>query len=76
MTPDTDNQANAQASFQEKFATPDNTPQLQAFREVVESRRSVRRFTDTKIPDDVLADCLRLAMLAPNSSNLQPGNFM
>ena len=71
MTPDTDNQAN----FQAKFATPDHTPQLQAFREVVESRRSVRRFTDTPIPDDVLADCLRLAMLAPNSSNLQPWEF-
>ena len=71
MTPDTDNQAN----FQATVATPDHTPQLQAFREVVESRRSVRRFTDTPIPDDVLADCLRLAMLAPNSSNLQPWEF-
>ncbi len=71
MTSSTDKQASSQASF----ATPDNTPQLQAFREVVESRRSVRRFTDTKIPDDVLADCLRLAMLAPNSSNLQPWEF-
>lgn len=52
-----------------------HTPNLQAFREVVESRRSVRRFTDTPIPDAVLADCLRLAMLAPNSSNLQPWEF-
>ena len=56
-------------------ATPEHTPQLQAFRKVVESRRSVRRFTDTPIPDEVLAECLRLAMLAPNSSNLQPWEF-
>lgn len=48
---------------------------LAAFTEVVEARRSVRRFTDTPIPDDVLRDCLRLAMLAPNSSNLQPWEF-
>lgn len=48
---------------------------LAAFTEVVESRRSVRRFTNTPIPDDVLRDCLRLAMLAPNSSNLQPWEF-
>lgn len=48
---------------------------LAAFTEVVESRRSVRRFTDTPIADDVLRDCLRLAMLAPNSSNLQPWEF-
>lgn len=57
------------------IATPNHTPQLQAFQQVVESRRSVRRFTDTAIPDAVLADCLRLAMLAPNSSNLQPWEF-
>ncbi len=57
------------------LAMPNHTPQLQAFQQVVESRRSVRRFTDTPIPDDVLADCLRLAMLAPNSSNLQPWEF-
>lgn len=57
------------------MATPTHTPQLQAFQQVVESRRSVRRFTDTPIPDAVMADCLRLAMLAPNSSNLQPWEF-
>ena len=57
------------------LATPDNTPQLEAFKQVVESRRSVRRFTDTPISDDILDDCLRLAMLAPNSSNLQPWEF-
>ncbi|TXD98283.1 nitroreductase family protein [Psychrobacter frigidicola] len=51
------------------------TPQLQAFCQVVESRRSVRRFTDTPISDEVLTECLRLAMLAPNSSNLQPWEF-
>lgn len=55
--------------------TPNDTPYLQAFRHVVESRRSVRRFTDAPIPDAVLTDCLRLAMLAPNSSNLQPWAF-
>ncbi len=50
-------------------------PHLAAFTAVVESRRSVRKFTDTPIPDAVLKDCLRLAMLAPNSSNLQPWEF-
>lgn len=59
----------------DSIATPANTPQLQAFRQVVESRRSVRRFTNTPIPNAVLDDCLRLAMLAPNYSNLQPWEF-
>ena len=48
---------------------------LEAFREVVRSRRSVRRFTDEPVPKTVLDDCLDLAMLAPNSSNLQPWEF-
>jgi len=67
--------ANLETDNKDSIDTPTHTPNLQAFRDIVESRRSVRRFTDTPIPDDVLADCLRLAMLAPNSSNLQPWEF-
>jgi len=52
-----------------------NQQHLEAFRAVVEKRRSVKRFTNTAIPEDVLQDCLDLAMLAPNSSNLQPWEF-
>ncbi len=66
---------NKDAEKDNTLATPKHTPQLAAFRQVVESRRSVRRFTDTVISDEVMADCLRLAMLAPNSSNLQPWEF-
>ncbi|MEB3753497.1 nitroreductase family protein [Acinetobacter sp. MD2(2019)] len=46
-----------------------------AFKQVVQSRRSVRKFTQTQIPDEILQDCLDLALLAPNSSNLQPWMF-
>lgn len=45
------------------------------FRKVVRSRRSVRRFTGEPVPQWVLDDCLELATLAPNSSNLQPWEF-
>jgi len=45
------------------------------FRKLVRSRRSVRRFTNEPIPEEVLDDCLELATLAPNSSNLQPWEF-
>ncbi|MDB5036738.1 MAG: nitroreductase family protein [Bacteriovoracaceae bacterium] len=48
---------------------------LQAFRDIVESRRSVRVFTSDPVPDAVIKECLRLALLAPNSSNLQPWEF-
>lgn len=53
--------------------SPETT--IDEFRKVVRSRRSVRRFTDEAIPDAVLDDCLELATLAPNSSNLQPWEF-
>tara|TARA_R110002072_G_scaffold122685_5_gene257477 strand:+ start:2462 stop:3217 length:756 start_codon:yes stop_codon:yes gene_type:complete len=52
-------------------------PEINAdeFVKVVESRRSVRRFTDEPVPDDIVNKCLDLAMLAPNSCNLQPWEF-
>lgn len=42
---------------------------------VVRSRRSTRVFTDETIPAEVMRKCLDLALLAPNSSNLQPWEF-
>lgn len=48
---------------------------LESFRQVVISRRSVRKFTDKPIPQAVIDDCLDLAMLAPCSSGLQPWDF-
>ena len=45
------------------------------FFDVVEKRRSVRKFTDKKVPEDVMRKCLKAATLAPNSSNLQPWEF-
>jgi nitroreductase len=47
-----------------------------AFRAIVEGRRSVRKFTKDPVPDAVLNDCIDLALLAPNSSNLQPWEFV
>lgn len=48
---------------------------VEEFRKVVRSRRSVRRFDGTALPDAVLDDCIDMALLAPNSSNLQPWEF-
>lgn len=57
--------------------TPPPLPDIdvEEFRKVVTTRRSVRRFTDESIPDEVVNDCLDMALLAPNSSNLQPWDF-
>ena len=48
---------------------------VKEFIKVIESRRSVRVFTDEKIPEEITRSCLDLALLAPNSSNLQPWEF-
>ncbi|MDF1781262.1 MAG: nitroreductase family protein [Alcanivoracaceae bacterium] len=48
---------------------------VREFIKVVESRRSVRRFTDEPVPETIVNQCLDLAMLAPNSCNLQPWEF-
>ncbi len=46
-----------------------------AFEAVVRSRRSTRVFDDTPVPELVMRQCLELATLAPNSSNLQCWEF-
>lgn len=45
------------------------------FKKVVETRRSVRFYTEDPIPEDVMRQCLDMALLAPSSFNLQPWEF-
>ncbi|MFY7928930.1 MAG: nitroreductase family protein [Oligoflexus sp.] len=46
-----------------------------SFVDILRSRRSIRRFSATPIPDAVMRECLELTLLAPNSSNLQAWEF-
>ncbi len=48
----------------------------EVFTEIVQTRRSIRKFTDKPVPMEVLDHCLDLALLSPNSSNLQPWQFV
>ena len=45
------------------------------FKKIVESRRSVRKFLSEKVPGPVVHEWIDQALLAPNSSNLQPWEF-
>ncbi|MDO9184340.1 MAG: nitroreductase family protein [Bacteriovorax sp.] len=47
----------------------------EAFKELVHARRSIRKFSSEKIPDAVVDECIDMALLAPNSSNLQTWEF-
>lgn len=45
------------------------------FFEAVKARRSIRRYKDTLIPDEVVSKAIDAALLAPNSSNMQTWEF-
>lgn len=45
------------------------------FEKLIQARRSVRVYKEEKIPEDIVQKCLDAALLAPNSSNLQPWEF-
>lgn len=47
-----------------------------AFDRVLRSRRSVRKFTDQPVDEQLMQRVLDAAVLAPNSSNLQPFEFV
>lgn len=59
---------NPQVAYEEK--APKINPK--EFQKVIDSRRAVRIFENTPIPEDIVMKCLHNALLAPNSSNLQP----
>lgn len=66
--------------FDKKLAPPYSEPppppvNFDEFMKVVESRRSVRLYRDVPVPEDVVQKCIDVALLAPNSSNLQPWEF-
>ena len=45
------------------------------FFDLVEKRRSVRKFSNEEVPEKVIIKALKSALLAANSSNLQPWEF-
>lgn len=49
--------------------------QLGEFSELIKSRRSIRKFKDKPVPEDILLKALELATWAPNSGNMQSWRF-
>ena len=45
------------------------------FFDIINKRRSVRKFSNIDVPESVMRKCLESCILAPNSSNLQPWEF-
>ena len=47
-----------------------------SFRELVQNRRSVRRYTDQPVEREKILACLEAARLAPSADNVQPWRFL
>ena len=47
-----------------------------AFRDTMQTRRTVRHFSDRPVPREVIEDCLLTAGSAPNGANRQPWHFV
>ena len=47
----------------------------ESFTNLVQHRRSIRKFTGEEVPTNIVDECIDLALLSPNSSNLQPWEF-
>lgn len=47
-----------------------------AFRQHMQSRRTVRHFSDRPVPRKIIEECILTAGTAPNGANLQPWQFV
>ena len=76
--PGTPNPLSAMGALDNIVVTKDERPNpsfeasaLPGFKKTVLGRRAIRRFDSEPIPEHVMRDCFRDAILAPSSSNLQ-----
>jgi len=60
-------------SFEHSEEVKKVSPEI--FDNIIHNRRSVRIFTDEKVPTEVMEQVLNWGLMAPNSSNLQPWEF-
>jgi len=62
----------AQSDFKYPWAGKESVPiSKEAFNELLTSRRSIRRFTQEVIPDDLLKEVIRHGTWAPSNCNMQ-----
>ena len=76
--PGTPNPLSEMGTINKVIVTKDERPNpsfqttaLPGFKKAVQGRRAIRMFDGAPIPEEVMRDCLRDAILAPSASNLQ-----
>lgn len=59
-----------------EFSPEEMLQRSRTFYENIKKRRTVRDFSDRKVPREVIENCLLAAGTAPNGANLQPWHFV
>ena len=59
----------------EKLTTSESQKRALAFYDLLKKRRTVRHFSQKKIPDTVIENCIKAAGTAPSGANKQPWHF-
>lgn len=60
----------------ERFSSRKQKRRAQAFYELMNSRRTVRHFSDEPVPFELIETAVRTAATAPSGANLQPWHFV
>jgi len=59
-----------------EYPTDEMIQRAVAYRQEVQARRTVRKFSSRPVPRKVIEECLLAAGTAPNGANLQPWHFV
>ena len=60
----------------ERLEPPEQHARLQAFRQRMLSRRSVRHYSSQPVPESLIEEAIAIAASAPSGANLQPWRFV
>ena len=59
-----------------EYSVEEMKQRARSFREDMQRRRTVRNFSDSPVPREIIEECLLTAGTAPNGANLQPWHFV
>jgi len=60
----------------QQYSEAEMLKRSQAFYQDIKRRRTIRDFSDTSVPRDVIENCIEAAGSAPSGANLQPWHFV
>ena len=60
----------------QEYSKEEMIKRSKAFYSLVKRRRTVREFSDRKVPIGVIKNCIKAALTAPSGANMQPWQFV